>query len=48
MKTVFAVLMMVFLLVLVPGCGSGDKEKGMNSPERRHDLPRAAPTEEGK
>jgi hypothetical protein len=42
MKTVAYVLMLVLLLVLVPGCGS-DKERGMNSPNQKKDLPRAAP-----
>ena len=44
MKTVVHVLLMVLLLLLVPGCGS-DKEKGMNSPNQKKDLPRAAPPE---
>jgi hypothetical protein len=39
--------MTVFVLALVSGCGD-NKEKGMNRPERRHDLPRAAPAEDGK
>jgi hypothetical protein len=38
----YAVLL--FLLILVPGCGS-DKEKGMN---RHQDMPRSAPPEEAK
>jgi hypothetical protein len=47
MKTFLNVLLTAFVLVLVSGCG-GDKDKGMNRPERRHDLPRAAPAEDGK
>jgi len=47
MKTFAYALMLILLLVLVPGC-SGDKERGMNSPNQRKDLPRAAPTEKNK
>jgi hypothetical protein len=39
------VLMLAALLVLLPGCGGNDKERGMN---RNKDLPRAAPTENNK
>lgn len=35
------------LLSLILGCG-GDREKGMNSPNQKKDLPRAAPTEKNK
>ncbi|HEY7428985.1 MAG TPA: hypothetical protein VH682_32440 [Gemmataceae bacterium] len=47
MKIFSYVLMMAALLVLLPGCGS-DKEKGMNAPKNKKDLPRAAPTENNK
>jgi|GEM_PF-3241531 uncharacterized protein YcfL len=48
MKKLLYVLMAVLLLTLAPGCGS-EREKGMNSPNQRKDLPRAAPTSpEGK
>jgi hypothetical protein len=47
MKTITYSLMLILLLVLTLGCG-GDKEKGMNSPNQRKDLPRAAPTEKDK
>ena len=47
MKRFLYVLMAVLVFALVPGCGS-DKEKGMNRPDKKRDLPRAAPTEEGK
>lgn len=47
MKTFAYALMMIVALLLVPGCG-GDREKGMNSPNQRKDLPRAAPTEKNK
>jgi len=36
-------LVVFLLLSVVLGCG-GDREKGMNSPNQRKDLPRAAPT----
>jgi hypothetical protein len=45
MKKRVYVLMLVALLVLLPGCGGNDKERGMN---RHKDLPRAAPTENNK
>jgi hypothetical protein len=47
MKTLSCVLFSLCLLMLVPGC-SGEREKGMNSPNQRKDLPRAAPTEKNK
>jgi len=47
MKTFCYVLMILPLLVLTPGCG-GEREKGMNSPNQRKDLPRAAPPEKNK
>ncbi len=47
MKTFSYVLMAALLLTLTPGCGS-DKEKGMNRPDQRKDLPRAAPPENNK
>jgi hypothetical protein len=42
MKTLSYVFL-VLLLMLIPGCGS-EREKGMNAPNQRKDLPRAAPT----
>jgi hypothetical protein len=47
MKTIWYALLTILLLIMTPGCG-GDKEKGMNSPNQRKDLPRAAPTETNK
>ncbi len=47
MKTRFAILLALLLVSMVLGCG-GDREKGMNSPNRKNDLPRAAPTEKTK
>lgn len=47
MKTLSYVLMLLLLLMLTPGCG-GDREKGMNSPNQKKDLPRAAPPEKNK
>ena len=44
MRSFVYMLAVLFLLVLVPGCGS-DKDKGMN---RHKDLPRAATAENGK
>jgi hypothetical protein len=47
MKT-FAYLLLVLLpLIFVSGCSS-DKDKGMNRPDQRKDLPRAAPSESNK
>jgi hypothetical protein len=46
MKTFLYVLMMVVLFAAT-GCG-GDKERGMNRPDQKRDLPRAAPPETGK
>jgi hypothetical protein len=47
MRPFVYLLTVLLLLVLVPGCGS-DKEKGMNRPSNRQDLPRSAPPEKGK
>jgi hypothetical protein len=47
MKPLSYVLMMLLLLILTQGC-SGDREKGMNSPNQKKDLPRAAPPEKNK
>ena len=44
MKTFLYMLITVFVVTLVSGCG-GDKDKGIN---RHRDMPRAAPPEEGK
>lgn len=43
----FASFLLLAVLLLVTGCG-GDREKSMNSPNQRKDLPRAAPTEKNK
>jgi hypothetical protein len=47
MKIRLRLLLSLLLLSLALGCG-GDREKGMNSPNQRKDLPRAAPTEKSK
>jgi hypothetical protein len=47
MKTFLYGLTVVMLLVLLPGC-SGEKDKNLNSPDKRRDLPRSAPTENDK
>jgi uncharacterized lipoprotein len=47
MKTLAYVLIPLLLLVLASGCGS-DKERGMNRPDQKKDLPRAAPPETNK
>ncbi len=47
MKTRSYVLIVLVLMSFVLGC-SPDREKGMNSPNQRKDLPRAAPTEKTK
>jgi hypothetical protein len=47
MKARSRLLLSLLLLSLALGCG-GDREKGMNSPNQRKDLPRAVPTEKGK
>jgi hypothetical protein len=47
MKTCSYVRVLLVLMSFVLGC-SGDREKGMNSPNQRKDLPRAAPTEKNK
>ncbi|MHB1426065.1 MAG: hypothetical protein ACYC3I_23120 [Gemmataceae bacterium] len=42
----FSYLLIAFLLLgLASGCG-GDKEKGINRPDQKKDLPRAAPAED--
>jgi hypothetical protein len=44
----FTLFMLCFsLLPFAVGCG-GDKDRGMNRPDQRKDLPRAAPPEEKK
>jgi len=40
-------LIMLLVLVAATGCG-GDKERGMNRPDQKRDLPRAAPPETDK
>lgn len=47
MKHYSYLAMMLLLLILLPGCG-GDREKDINSPNQRKDLPRAAPPEKNK
>jgi hypothetical protein len=47
MKTYLYVLMTLLLLPLAAGCGS-DKDKGINRPDQRKDLPRAAPSQNNK
>jgi len=47
MKTRSYALVLLLLMSFVLGC-SGEREKGMNSPNQRKDLPRAAPTEKNK
>jgi hypothetical protein len=47
MKTCAYVLLAMFLLTLTSGCG-GDKDRGMNRPDLRKDLPRTAPPEDKK
>jgi len=47
MKPLFFLLFLLGILMVTPGCGS-DRERGMNSPNQRKDLPRAAPTEKNK
>ena len=44
MKRFTYALMLIFLLVLTPGCG-GDKERGTKGPNQKKDLPRVAPPE---
>ena len=47
MNRLFFFVLLGLALALLPGCG-GDKDKGMNSPDKRKDLPRAAPSEPAK
>jgi hypothetical protein len=47
MKKCLCGLIALLLVSLALGCGS-DREKGMNSPNLKKDLPRAAPTEKNK
>ncbi|HEY7328246.1 MAG TPA: hypothetical protein VH592_11425 [Gemmataceae bacterium] len=47
MKKCSCILAALLLVSLALGCGS-DRERGMNSPNQKKDLPRAAPTEKSK
>ncbi len=47
MRSWVYLLLTALLLAVVPGCGS-DKEKGMNRPDQKRDLPRTAPTDSDK
>ncbi len=47
MKRRSYVLVLLVLMSFLLGC-SPDRDKGMNSPNQRKDLPRAAPTEKNK
>ena len=47
MKRFTYALMLILLLVVTLGC-SGDKERGMNRPDQKKDLPRVAPPTESK
>jgi len=47
MKLFTYALMLTFLLILTPGC-TGDKERGINRPNQKKDLPRAAPPTDSK
>jgi hypothetical protein len=47
MKTFSYVVIAMVLLALAPGCGD-NKDKGINRPDQRKDLPRAAPSEDKK
>lgn len=44
---IFSYVVMVLLLLTATGC-SGDKERGINRPDQKKDLPRAAPPEKTK
>ena len=47
MKRLTYALMLTLLLIAMPGC-SGDKERGVNRPDQKKDLPRVAPPTENK
>jgi hypothetical protein len=47
MKTFVYIMMILVLVVSATGCG-GDKERGINRPNQKKDLPRAVPTENTK
>jgi hypothetical protein len=47
MKHLLYLMTAVLFLAFLPGWGS-DKEKGMNRPDQRKDLPRAAPPDSEK
>jgi hypothetical protein len=47
MKRFLSALMLTLLLMATLGC-SGDKERGMNRPDQKKDLPRVAPPTESK
>jgi hypothetical protein len=47
MKRLLVVLLLTLSVVVLPGCDN-NKEKGMNRPDQRKDLPRAAPPDSEK
>jgi hypothetical protein len=47
MKLSWPLALTVLLALFASGCG-GDKDKDINRPDQKRDLPRAAPTETGK
>ncbi len=47
MKKIAGLLTLMLVATVLTGCG-GDKDRGMNRPDQRKDLPRAAPPEKDK